>query len=121
MAQPVYRDNLLLSKFVSALILISILFFSLVLLMIGYGIILTGVLIELEKKVLRILSFTIICVMYIGFWLGLSILLSIRFKQAATSSTHSNRNMAVHNRILSNYRQYDCKSSCSQFSRAYSN
>ncbi|HEV8513950.1 MAG TPA: ABC transporter permease subunit [Cyclobacteriaceae bacterium] len=85
MAQPVYRDNLLLSKFVSALILISVLFFSLVLLMVGCGILLTGVLIELEEA-LRILSFTIICVMYIGFWLGLSILLSIRFKQAATSA-----------------------------------
>jgi ABC-2 type transport system permease protein len=85
MAQPVYRDNLLLSKFVSALILISVLFLSLVLLMIGCGIILTGVLIEPEEA-LRILSFTIICIMYIGFWLGLSILLSIRFKQAATSA-----------------------------------
>jgi len=85
MAQPVYRDNLLLSKFVSAMILISTLFFSLVLLMVGCGMILTGVLIELEE-VLRIVSFTVICVLYIGFWLGLSILLSIRFKQAATSA-----------------------------------
>jgi ABC-2 type transport system permease protein len=84
MAQPVYRDNLLLSKFVSALILVSVLFLSLVLLMIGCGVILTGVLIEPEEA-LRILSFTIVCVMYIGFWLGLSILLSIRFNQAATS------------------------------------
>jgi len=85
MAQPVYRDNLLLSKFVSAIILISVLFLSLVLFMIGSGIIFTGIIIELEEA-LRILSFTIICVMYIGFWLGLSILLSIRFKQAATSA-----------------------------------
>jgi len=85
MAQPIYRDNLLLSKFVSAIILISVLFLSLVLFMIGSGIIFTGIIIELEEA-LRILSFTIICVMYIGFWLGLSILLSIRFKQAATSA-----------------------------------
>jgi len=85
MAQPVYRDNLLLSKFVSALILISILFVSLVLLMIGGGMVLTGVRIEPEE-VLRILSFTVICVMYVGFWLGLSILLSVKFRQAATSA-----------------------------------
>jgi len=84
MAQPVYRDNLLLSKFVSALLLISVLFLSLVLLMVGGGMILTGVPIEPEE-VLRILSFVVICVMYVGFWLGLSILLSVRFRQAATA------------------------------------
>lgn len=85
MAQPVYRDNLLLSKFVSALILVSVLFLSLVLLMVGGGMVLTGVRIEAEE-VLRILSFTVICVIYVGFWLGLSILLSVRFRQAATSA-----------------------------------
>jgi ABC-2 type transport system permease protein len=85
MAQPVYRDNLLLSKFISALILISVLFLSLALLMIGGGIILTGVNIEPEE-VLRIFSFIVVCVTYVGFWLGLSILLSVRFRQAATSA-----------------------------------
>jgi len=85
MAQPVYRDNLLLSKFVSSLILVGALLITLVLLMIGGGIIITGVLIEAEE-VLRILSFTIICMVYVGFWLWLSILLSICFKQASTSA-----------------------------------
>jgi ABC-2 type transport system permease protein len=85
MAQPVYRDNLLLSKFISALILISVLFLSLALLMIGSGIMLTGVNIEPEE-VLRIFSFIVVCVTYVGFWLGLSILLSVRFRQAATSA-----------------------------------
>jgi len=85
MAQPVYRDNLLLSKFVSALVLIGVLFLSLVLLMVGGGMVLTGVPIEAEE-VLRILSFVIVCILYIAFWLGLSILLSVRFRQAATSA-----------------------------------
>lgn len=85
MAQPVYRDNVLLSKFVSALMLISVLFLSLVLLMVGGGMVITGVLIGVEE-VLRILTFIIVCVMYTGFWLGLSILLSVRFRQAATSA-----------------------------------
>ena len=85
MAQPVYRDNLLLSKFISVLILVSVLFLSLALLMIGGGIILTGVNIEPEE-VLRIFRFIVVCVTYVGFWLGLSILLSVRFRQAATSA-----------------------------------
>jgi ABC-2 type transport system permease protein len=53
--------------------------------MIGGGMILTGVPIE-PVEVLRILSFIVLCVMYVGFWLGLSILLSVSFKQAATSA-----------------------------------
>lgn len=85
MAQPVYRDNLLLSKFVSALIVVSVLFLSLALLMIGGGLMITGVRMEPEE-LLRILSFIILSVIYVGCWLSLSILLSIKFKQAATSA-----------------------------------
>ncbi|MGN6353630.1 MAG: ABC transporter permease [Parafilimonas sp.] len=85
MAQPVYRDNVLLSKFISALIIVSTLFFSLVLLMIGGGLFITGVRIEPEE-ILRILSFMALSIVYVAFWLSLSILLSVKFKQAATSA-----------------------------------
>ncbi|WP_339926050.1 ABC transporter permease subunit [uncultured Cyclobacterium sp.] len=85
MAQPIYRDNLLLSKFVGALILVGTLLFSLALLMIGGAVVITGVMIELEE-LLRILSFMVLCTVYVGFWLGLSILLSIFFKQSSTSA-----------------------------------
>ncbi|WP_370090394.1 ABC transporter permease [Ekhidna sp.] len=85
MAQPIYRDNLLLSKFTSVLILIGILLFSLTLLMIGTGTILTGVFIEVEE-VLRIFAHTAISICYIGFWLALAILFSILFRQPATSA-----------------------------------
>ena len=85
MAQPVYRDNLLLSKFVSALIVVSVLFVSLALLMIGAGLFLTGVRIE-PQEVMRIMAFTGLSILYLAFWLALSILLSVRFKQPATSA-----------------------------------
>ncbi len=85
MAQPVYRDNLLLSKFVSALIIVSVLFFSLSLLMIGTGLILTGVRIE-PQEFMRIMAFTVISILYLAFWLNLSIFLSVKFKQPATSA-----------------------------------
>src|SRR5690606_14527445 len=75
MAQPVYRDNLLLSKFVSALIVVSVLFLSLALLMMGGGLIITGVRME-PQEFLRILAFVFISVVYVAFWLSLSILLS---------------------------------------------
>ncbi|ANI90627.1 ABC transporter permease [Arachidicoccus ginsenosidimutans] len=85
LAQPIYRDNVLLSKFVSALIVISTLFISLSLLMIGGGLLITGVRIEPEEF-LRILCFVIISVVYVGFWISLSILFSIKFRQAAASA-----------------------------------
>lgn len=84
-AQPVYRDNLLLAKFVSALILVSAPFLVLALLMIGGGLVLTGVRIE-PQELLRILGFMMISMIYVGFWLSLSITLSVRFRQAATSA-----------------------------------
>lgn len=85
MAQPIYRDNLLLSKFVSSLLLVGTLLLSLSLLMIGGGMLITGVMIEIEELI-RILCFMVLCTVYVGFWLGLSILLSIVFKQASTSA-----------------------------------
>lgn len=83
MAQPVYRDNLLLSKFVSAGIVVTFFFTSLVLLMVGGGLLFTGVRME-PQEALRIFTFTVFSILYVAFWLALSILLSVRFKQGAT-------------------------------------
>ena len=85
MAQPIYRDNLLLAKFSSALILVSALFVVLVLMMLGGGLLQTGVRME-PQELLRIMGFTAITIIYVAFWLSLSVLLSIIFKQAATSA-----------------------------------
>jgi ABC-2 type transport system permease protein len=85
MAQPVYRDNLLLAKFCGALIVVSVLFLCLALLMTGGGMIITGVLPQ-PTEILRILAFVVLSILYVGFWLSLSILLSVRFRNAATSA-----------------------------------
>lgn len=85
MAQPVYRDNLLLAKFCGALIVVSALFLCLALLMIGGGLIITGVPME-PVELLRILAFIILSILYVGFWLSLSIFLSVTFRNGATSA-----------------------------------
>ncbi|WP_208644851.1 ABC transporter permease [Mucilaginibacter kameinonensis] len=85
MAQPVYRDNLLLAKFSSALLIISSLFIVLALLMIGAGLILTGVRME-PDELFRIGGFVFITITYVAFWLSLSMMLSIVFRQTATSA-----------------------------------
>jgi ABC-2 type transport system permease protein len=88
MAQPVYRDNLILSKFVSGILLVATLFTALAMTMVGAGLFITGVLIE-PAEVLRILGFVFVAVVYVGFWLSLSILFSICFRQTATSALAS--------------------------------
>lgn len=85
MAQPVYRDSVLNAKFVASLIVISTLFLALHLLMIGGGLIITGVNIE-PSEFVRILCFVALSIIYVAFWLNLSILLSVKFRQAATSA-----------------------------------
>jgi len=84
-AQPVYRDNILLAKFYSAMVIISTLFFSLSLLMIGGGLLITGVRIE-PQELVRIFGFTVTTIIYIAFYLSLAIVFSIIFRQAATSA-----------------------------------
>ncbi|MDP4250149.1 MAG: ABC transporter permease subunit [Bacteroidota bacterium] len=85
MAQPVYRDNLLLAKFCGALTLVSVLFLCLALLMLGGGMILTGILPE-PVELFRITGFIVLSILYVSFWLSLSILLSVRFRNSATSA-----------------------------------
>ena len=85
MAQPVYRDNIILAKFTSAIIVVATLFLSLCLLMVGAGMLVTGVPIE-PAEIVRILFFVLLTVMYVGFWLTLSLFFSIQFRQSSTSA-----------------------------------
>ncbi|WP_425541809.1 ABC transporter permease [Bacillus carboniphilus] len=87
-SQPVPRDYIINAKFVAALLIISSLLFTLGLLVIALGILIIGLPPSLEEF-LRVLSFLVLSVCYVAFWVNLSILLSIRFKQAATSALSS--------------------------------
>lgn len=85
LSQPIHRDYVINSKFVSALIVISVLFFSLGFMVMGLGLIIIGIP-PSASEFLRIIFFLCISICYTAFWLNLSILFSIRFKQAATSA-----------------------------------
>lgn len=84
-SQPIYRDNLLLAKFIAPLCIVSILYASLIMLMIGIGMITMGITLEWQE-VIRMIGFLGISIIYVGFWLSLAILLSIIFRQGATSA-----------------------------------
>lgn len=85
LSQPIYRDYILNAKFLAALVVLSILFFSLNLLVLGFGLIFIGIP-PTTEEVFRILFFSVVSIVYVAFWLNLSILFSVRFRQATTSA-----------------------------------
>lgn len=85
MAQPIHRDYVLNAKFVAAISVIAILFFSLGFFIMGLGLLTIGIPPSLEEF-LRMLCFLALSVFYVAFWLNLSILFSVRFRQPATSA-----------------------------------
>ena len=85
LAQPVHRDYLINAKFVAALYVISIMFFSLGLLVMGFGIITTGIP-PTAEEFLRVILFIMVTILYVSFWLNLSILFSVLFRQPSTSA-----------------------------------
>lgn len=85
MSQPIYRDYILNAKFVAALILLSVLLFALGFLVMGFGLIFIGIP-PTPEEFLRIIFFILVSIVYVAFWLNLSILFSVKFRQAATSA-----------------------------------
>lgn len=88
MSQPIHRDNLINAKFLAALIVVSILFFALGFLVMGFGLFFIGIP-PTAEEFLRFICFTLISILYVAFWLNLSILFSVKFRQASTSALAS--------------------------------
>jgi ABC-2 type transport system permease protein len=88
LAQPIHRDYLINGKFVASLFVITIMFFSLGLLIMGLGLFMIGIPPSLGEF-LRMVAFLIVSIIYVAFWLNLAILFSILFRQAATSALAS--------------------------------
>ncbi len=85
LAQPIYRDYILNAKFTAALTILSYLFIGLSLLVLGFGLASIGIP-PTADELSRIIIFSIVNIIYVGFWLNLSILFSVKFRQAATSA-----------------------------------
>lgn len=85
LAQPIFRDAVLLGKFLAGLATLAITLLALWLAVIGLGLLLTGVPPSLEE-VARLLAFWALSVVYAGVWLALALLFSVLFRQPATSA-----------------------------------
>ena len=85
LAQPIYRDALLLGKFLAGLATISISLVTLWLLVVGFGLIRLGIP-PSGEELGRMLMFLLITIAYAGVWLALAILFSIIFRSTATAA-----------------------------------
>ncbi len=84
-SQPIHRDYVINAKALAALIVISVMFFALCFLVMGLGLMRTGIP-PTAEEFLRIICFIVISICYVAFWLNLSILFSVRFRQPATAA-----------------------------------
>lgn len=84
-SQPIYRDSIINAKFLSGFTIIAIVLVAIVLIISGLGIRLIGVVPGVEE-VWRLIIYLVISLLYISFWLGISILFSVIFRSAATSA-----------------------------------
>lgn len=88
LAQPIYRDALLLGKFLAGLFTLALVLTGMWLLIMGLGLIGLGVP-PGGEEVVRSLWFLLLTIFYGGVWLALAMLFSIMFRQPATAALAS--------------------------------
>jgi len=87
-SQPIYRDSIINAKFLAGVAVIAIVLVAIVLIISGLGIRLIGV-VPGSEEVWRFAIYLITSILYIAFWLGISILFSVVFRSTATSALAS--------------------------------
>lgn len=87
-AQPIYRDSIIIGKFLAGTALIAMIIYTMGIGLGACGILVTGIKPTTEEA-LRILVFLTFTVIYIAFWLALSILFSVICRHSATSALAS--------------------------------
>jgi len=85
LAQPIYRDDVINGKFLARLFVLVLMTLALGFFVAGMGIIMTGVP-PTGEEVIRLLLYLGLSIVYMAFWLALAMLLSLVFRQTATSA-----------------------------------
>src|SRR5579864_2907709 len=85
LAQPIYRDALLVGKFLARLLALTIALVSLWLLVLGLGILRFGLPPNFQE-VVRMLGFLVATIAYGGVWLAIAVLFSVLFRAPATAA-----------------------------------
>jgi len=88
LSQPIYRDSLINGKFLAGLTTVAIFWAAILLIVIGLGITLLGFPPNGEE-LWRMLIFTVVGILYVGFWLALALLFSLLFQRTVTAALAS--------------------------------
>lgn len=88
LAQPIYRDGLLLGKFLASVFTLALVCTAIWLLIFGIGILRLGVAPGAEE-VGRGIMFLLATIFYGGIWLALALVFSVVFRQSATAALAS--------------------------------
>jgi ABC-2 type transport system permease protein len=84
LTQPIYRDAVVNGKFLAGISALSLMAVSTVGIMVGLAIPIVGFG-PTAAEVSRIIAFTLLTILYLGFWLALSLLFSTVFKKTTTA------------------------------------
>jgi ABC-2 type transport system permease protein len=84
-AQPIHRDAIINGKFFAALLTISLVLVSVVLVISAFGLLRLGT-VPTVTEVLRLLVWLMVTILYVAMWLAFGILLSVVFRRAATAA-----------------------------------
>ena len=87
-SQPIYRDAIIAGKFLAGVTTIAIMIVAITLVISGLGIRMLGI-VPGPEEVARLAIYLLVSVLYISFWLGISILFSVVFKNTSTSALAS--------------------------------
>jgi len=88
LAQPIYRDALLLGKFLGGLFTQALVYTAIWLLIIGLGLVGLGIP-PTSEEVVRILWLLLATIFYGGIWMALAMVFSVTFRQPATAALAS--------------------------------
>ncbi|MDN5344930.1 MAG: type transport system permease protein [Clostridia bacterium] len=85
LAQPIYRDDVINGKFLAGFTVLSLVILALGFLVAGLGLLLLGVP-PTGEELGRLLVYLLVTIIYVAFWLSVSLLFSLLFRQNATSA-----------------------------------
>jgi ABC-2 type transport system permease protein len=85
LAQPIYRDALLMGKFLAGLFTLTLVLAAIWLLVLGMGIIGLGAP-PTGNEMMRLFLFLVLTIFYGGVWLALALVFSVVFRQPATAA-----------------------------------
>jgi ABC-2 type transport system permease protein len=85
LSQPIHRDDVINGKFAAGLAMIAVAVTGMMLLVAGIGILRLGI-VPSPVEVLRLASWLVLTIVYIGVWLAFATLCSVLVRRAATSA-----------------------------------